>query len=51
MLNEFGGPSLGGLRFARGETSRDYKRIWDAITGKYFTVPATALTGKQLLDK
>jgi hypothetical protein len=27
MLNEFGGPSLGGLRFARGETSRDYKRI------------------------
>jgi len=51
MLNTFGGPAKGGLRFAKQETPRDYKRVWDAMTGKYFTVPATALTGKQLLDK
>ena len=26
--------------FSKLNTPRDYKRVWDAMTGKYFIIPA-----------
>ena len=41
------GPGLAGSPYyAKLSTPRDYKRVWDAMTGKYFVVPtAVATTG------
>lgn len=51
ILNNYNGNKSFVVNDLRLGVARDYKRVWDAMTGKYFTVPATALTGKTLLDK
>ena len=32
-------------------TPRDYKRIWDALTGKYFMYPTATLIGGMNYEK
>ena len=38
------------IKDAKLDTNRDYKRLWDALTGKYFTTAGTAATGLNLTN-
>ena len=38
------------IKDAKLDTNRDYKRLWDALTGKYFTTAGAAATGLNLTN-
>lgn len=38
------------IKDAKLDTNRDYKRLWDALTGKYFTTAGAAATGLSLTN-
>ena len=54
ILNEVLGNYKGGKSFVindlRLKTPRDYKRVWDALTGRYFLIP-TSVAGASTIEK